>query len=1033
MCINLCLMSTCLLCYALFPGISSPQLVIVSSTVLEIYWSAPAQSNGVITSFAIYRSVGGLPYSLMQNVSGDVLNATDQGVMPGIQCSYVLEARTIAGGTNSTETRVVMPQATPLVVPQPRNVTVLSAVSIYVEWDPVVDSQSPIDQYKVIVNAGSPSQLQKSVGLDVNCNVTDLCPFTVYHVRIQACLQNVSSGCGTGPGVDVQTFEAPPLGQLPPSVVATGPSAVDLSWLPPQNPNGVITQYRIFRRPSRTNSSGLLVNLVNASTLSYYNTGPDLTPFTEFEYRLICVNSKGESSSNWTLVRTLPAPPQVILPPEISDVSAFTLKVSWLPPLVPNGVMINYRIQYRSTLSDPALSPQTNSLLVDGSISSTSVSGLRPYTIYDIRVVAVNAAGSLSSNWTRITTAQAAPADLGLFDVEKMTNGLSVILRWNVPVKPNGIISNYLVYEYGNINAIYQGLTRQFEYPRLKPFTLYQVRLEACTYGGCARSLWQSFYTAEVAPQGQPAPSVASPNSTAVSIHWQEPLNSFGRILSYSVLRQSYGRMQKRSTSELLVIFTTTDTDRQEYEYTDNTAKPFTRYGYLVRTTNAIGSTDSPWQTVETLQAAPDSVSPPKVSIIDGQFNQLLIQWSEPEQPNGVIISYQLRRNSSVAIGFGVNDTKQYVDRELLAYTVYSYTMTVCTGGGCTSSLPTVIRTPETAPLFVAPPIVTAIDSTTLFVNWSVPEITNGQLLSYQLKMNDVVLYTGLNTSFVAPSLTPYKAYAFVLGACTAGGCTASAATIGRPDEAVPSGMLAPVLRVTSATSIEVTWSSPTQPNGVITSYELRRNTTLIQVTTQTQYVDADLQPGTTYTYQVMAFNSKGGAQSPPASISTFPTSPVGMQPPSLEVVSSTSVRATWQPPLKPNGNIVNYTLYRDADVILPQLQQLSVVVTGLDPWTNYSFRIQACTMIGCALSDQAQIMTPAAPPMDLSGPQLTALADHSGAAAGVLVEWSPPGRANGFITRYDLLRREYPVQTIGNFNVFWLMNYALQFISFSN
>lgn len=1013
------------LCY-LFPGISSPQLLIVSSTVLEIYWMAPAQSNGIIISFAIYRSVGGLPFSLMQNASGDVLNATDEGIVPGTQYSYVLEARTIAGGTNSTETRVVVPQATPLDVPKPRNVTVLSAVSIYVEWDPAVDSQDSIDQYKVVLNAGSPSQLQKSVGLAVNCTFTDLFPFTTYHVRIQACLQNVSSGCGTGPGINVQTFEAPPLGQLPPSVVATGPSAVDLSWLPPQNPNGVITQYRIFRRPGRTNSSGLLVNLVNASTLSYYNTGPDLTPFTEFEYRLICINSKGEASSNWTLVRTLPAPPQVIYPPEISDISAFTFRVSWLPPLVPNGIIIYYRIQYRSTFSDPATSSQTNSLLVDGSISSTSVSGLIPYTIYDVRVIAVNGAGSLSSNWTRMTTAQAAPADLGLFDVEKMTNGLSVILRWNVPVEPNGVVSNYLIYEYGNINAIYQGLTRQFEYPRLQPFTLYRVRLEACTYGGCARSSWQSFYTAEVAPQGQPAPSVASANSTAVSISWQKPINTFGKILSYDVLRQSYGRMQKRSTYDPLVIFTTTDTDREQYEYTDNTAEPFTRYGYLVRATNAIGATDSPWQTVETLQAAPSSVSPPKVSTVDGQFNQLLIQWSEPEQPNGVIISYQLRRNSSVPIGFGVNDSKQYIDRGLLAYTMYSYTMTVCTGGGCTSSLPSVVRTPETAPLFVAPPIVTAIDSTTLFVNWSVPEITNGQLLSYQLKMNDLISYTGLNTSFVASSLTPYKAYAFVLVACTAGGCTASAATIGRPDEAVPSGLSAPVLRVTSATSIEVTWASATQPNGIITSYELRRNATLIQVTTQTQYVDSELQPGTTYTYQVTAFNSKGGAQSPPASISTFPTSPVGMRPPSLEVVSSTSVRATWQPPLKPNGNIVNYTLYRDVDVVLPQLQQLSVVVTGLDPWANYSFRIQACTMIGCALSDPAQIMTPAAPPMDLSGPQLTALVDHGGAAAGVLVEWSPPGRSNGMITRYDLLRREYPVQTIGNFHVFSLKRIIL-------
>ena len=52
----------------------------------------------------------------------------------------------------------------------------------------------------------------------------------------------------------------------------------------------------------------------------------------------------------------------------------------------------------------------------------------------------------------------------GLFDIEKMSNGLAVILRWNAPTRPNGIVNNYLIYEDGNVNPIYQGLNRVFEY-----------------------------------------------------------------------------------------------------------------------------------------------------------------------------------------------------------------------------------------------------------------------------------------------------------------------------------------------------------------------------------------------------------------------------------------------------------------------------------------------------------------------------------------------------------------------------------------
>ena len=100
-----------------------------------------------------------------------------------------------------------------------------------------------------------------------------------------------------------------------------------------------------------------------------------------------------------------------------------------------------------------------------------------------------------------------------------------MILTWNIPRKPNGIIVYYRLYEAGNINSIYQGLTRQFEYPRLQPFSKYEVRLEACSSAGCARTPWQSFYTVDIAPADQLAPSVAASTATSVTIQWTPPLN----------------------------------------------------------------------------------------------------------------------------------------------------------------------------------------------------------------------------------------------------------------------------------------------------------------------------------------------------------------------------------------------------------------------------------------------------------------------------------------------------------------------------
>jgi len=60
-------------------------------------------------------------------------------------------------------------------------------------------------------------------------------------------------------------------------------------------------------------------------------------------------------------------------------------------------------------------------------------------------------------------------------------------------------------------------------------------------------------------------------------------------------------------------------------------------YEYLVRATNAAGSTDSPAVSVTTDEAVPDYVSAPSVSPVTGRSDQLLITWSAPRRPNGVV------------------------------------------------------------------------------------------------------------------------------------------------------------------------------------------------------------------------------------------------------------------------------------------------------------------------------------------------------------------------------------------------------------
>ena len=957
------------------------------------------------------------------------LSVTDSGLKPSTQYSYLVEVTNSAGATRSPRTTVTSPTTTPLSIPAPKVVRALSSSVVTVEWDAPATPNGQIDQYRVLLNPGMENELVKSVGLATATNVTGLLPFMNYRVRIQACLKGVSNGCGTGPAVSVTTLEAPPQNQPMPVLKAISAAVVEVSWQPPTNPNGVMTAYRLFRRIFGGQSSGVLVTVMSppGPTLAYKDVG--LQSFTEYEYYVLALNKQGQISSAWARVRTLEAVPQNVSSVSVTVTSAYGLLVSWQAPGAPNGIITKYQVQYRPISTDPTTQYPVKSVTVAGNVLSTSVSGLQPYTRYQVRVTAVNSAGPTSGAWTEVMTKQASPADIGDFTVEKITDGRAVILRWNSPKRPNGIIDNYHIYEEGNLKPVYSGLSREFEFRRLLPATAYTVQLEACTVSGCSRGKKQTIMTIEIPPKDQLPPTMGGVNSTYVVIRWKKPLSSNGKLLSFEVIRRSETRITKRDTTEPVVVFKTTNTTRDNYEYVDRNLKPYTKYSYKIRASNAMGSAESDWVDVETLQGAPEGLNPPIIAYFGSSYDMLKITWNAPQFANGIIQSYELRRNDSVPFSFTPKNPFEYIDRGLMAYTYYSYTVSACTAAvlnRCTTSRPAQILTRESAPLAMARPEVEKVDSTSLKITWSPPQITNGRIRIYHVKVDNVTVYSGLLLEFVKTDLTPYQAYKIMVTACTNGGCTDSPDVTARPFEDAPTGLFPPKLTVTSATSIEIKWDPPTKPNGIITSYELRRNGSLIESrSTATTYTDNLVKPGTRYVYTVTAYNSKGSVTSQPESVTTYSSSPTGVSPPALKALSSTEIEVTWSVPTEPNGAIVNYTLYTNDNFqkhFGPTSR--SYIVQYLKIFTSFSFKIQACTDKGCALSQPSVTSTLEAPPVGQNPPHLE-VPTKSGALV-VTVTWSSPDQPNGLILKYELYRRNSSGLSLGNF-------FSGQWLLFSN
>lgn len=622
-------------------------------------------------------------------------------------------------------------------------------------------------------------------------------------------------------------------------------------------------------------------------------------------------------------MRTLESPPTGLSAPVITNISTYGISLFWSPPASPNGVIQQYRILYQL---DPSTTQSLQEFVsVGGNVVNTSLSGLQAYSAYILHLEAANGAGSIASSSVTFTTKEGYPSGLSDFRVEKVNTGTSVILTWDVPKKPNGIITTYRIYQDSYGVAIYSDIARTFEFRRLSPYTEYSVKQEACTRVGCTLGRVQSFYTAEIAPTSQPSPTFGTVNATQVQLSWQPPLSPNGAIISYEVLRASSTPVRKRDVSSTVrhfsfselstfsvspmnssqqciiqhsecpkkdqfveplynnisgpihssrskrqttspvnpqVVYRTTDTAHDSFNYTDTGLRPYMDYQYSIRASNSLGFTNSPWQTVRTQQAAPEGVQPPVLSYVVNDITSINISWSLPAQMNGILQGFQLQRNSTVPFSFRPDDVRNFVDTGLAAFTTYSYKLTGCTAGGCTTSEPATIITLEAAPLSVSPPVVVALNSTALSASWSKPQTSNGVITQYKLKMNGEIVFIGLQETYVLTNLVPYMACVFTLTACTNGGCTESGEVTHRTDEAPPTGLSSPLLRVLGSRSIEITWSPPVNPNGVISSYDVRREGKLIytsSITTSgslsTSYIDYSVMPGIEYSYTIVARN----------------------------------------------------------------------------------------------------------------------------------------------------------------------------------
>ena len=197
------------------------------------------------------------------------------------------------------------------------------------------------------------------------------------------------------------------LGVMAPEVVVINNSAVDIYWFKPTSPNGLITNYQVYR-----SSGGPQSLLVHSGPPHVYTTiDASVDPGVQYRYLLEAVNSGGAANSSRVTVTLPPATPDFI--PAITNFTALSsdsIYAEW-DPLPDNSGVDQLRVLVGAGDS-PGLGSEWP---VAATARNLVVGGLSSFTRYSARLAAClrsvpNGCGTGPVS-DRVRTLESPPAD----------------------------------------------------------------------------------------------------------------------------------------------------------------------------------------------------------------------------------------------------------------------------------------------------------------------------------------------------------------------------------------------------------------------------------------------------------------------------------------------------------------------------------------------------------------------------------------------------------------------------------------------
>ncbi|XP_027894942.1 receptor-type tyrosine-protein phosphatase S isoform X34 [Xiphophorus couchianus] len=541
--------------------------------------------------------------------------------------------------------------------------------------------------------------------------------------------------------------------------------------------------------------------------------------------------------------------------------------------------------------------------------------------------------------------------------------------------------------------------------------------------------------TVKALPKAPGTPVVTERTATSITLTWD---SGNPEPVSYYII-QHKSKYSDDLYKEIDGVATT--------RYSVGGLSPYSDYEFRVVAVNNIGR-GPPSESIEakTAEQAP-STAPRQVRGHMMSATTAVIQWDEPEEPNGQIMGYrvyytmdysqhvnvwekQIVRGSNFVTIQGLIPNKTYYIK-VLAFTSVG-------DGPLSPELQIIAKTgvPSQPTDFKGE----AKSETSILLSWNAPAQTGlenqvtGYELTYRKKddKDEKRISFEPTTTYLLKDLKPFTTYTFRLAARSKHGIGAYTSDISaETPQTLPSGPPRKVeVEAVNSSSIKVIWRSPvpTKQHGQIRGYQVHYvrmvngeptgqpviKDILIDDaqwdyddTTEHEMIITELQAETTYSVTVAAYTTKGdGARSKPKLITT-----TGAVPEKPRLTVSTTNMGTallqWYPPAIIHGPLQGYRLRfgrKDVDpltVIEFPERENHYTTKEIHKGASYTFRLSARNKVGFGEETVKEVITneevPSGYPQNIKA--------EGASTSTVQVSWQPVllAERNGQIVKYAL------------------------------